>query len=98
MKKIIVSVCLWVKDLAVKAEFMDGEIALPFDIYSQPCYKPTDKPEQTTFICSMNNGTNFLIQNRTVMGQAKHHKSLPFLLRFSHFFELILLESFHAFS
>ena len=54
MKKIILSVCLWVKDLAVKAEFMDGEIALPFDRYCQLSYKPVDQPEQTTFICSVN--------------------------------------------
>ena len=39
---------------------MDGEIALPFDRYSQLCYKSVDQPEKTTFICSMNNGANFL--------------------------------------
>ena len=77
MKKIILSVCLWVKDLAVKAEFMDGEIALPFDRYCQLSYKPVDQPEQTTFICSVNNGANFLNQKRTIMGQAKHHKVCP---------------------
>lgn len=68
------SIHLLVKYLTAKAGFMDSEIVslLLMPISSHMVKQLMfNQPEQSGFICSTDNGANFLIQNWMVIGQVQ---------------------------